>query len=70
MDSDVKARVIAFIGDLDDTKLPPEQVAEANAIFKLLTRKPGRQPGFSPKQRQEAAQMLAEAGPDGKELAS
>lgn len=69
MDSELKGRIIAFIGSLDDHNLSGEQVSEANSLYGLLTRKPGRQPGFKPSKK-EARQLLADAGPDGKELAS
>jgi len=65
MDIELKARIIAFIGDLDDTRLSPDQTREANSLYGLLTRKPGRQPGY----KKEARALLADSGPDGKELA-
>lgn len=72
MNVELKTRIITFLGDLDDSQLTSEQQTEASALYGLLTRKPGRQPGFSPKDkvREEASRMLAESGPDGKELAS
>ena len=66
MDSTFKMRLINFIGELEFTPGDPLE-AEAGALYGILTRKPGRQPGYSPK-RAEGAALLAASGPDGKEL--
>lgn len=69
MNVEVKSRLIDFLGDLDDSQLTPTQVQEVKYLYGALTRRPGRQPGYSPN-RKEAYELLAQAGPDGKELAS
>lgn len=69
MNSELKQRIIDFIGDLDDSQLTEDQRRYAGVLYLELTRKPGRQPGHSPKKR-EATELLEKAGPDGKELVS
>lgn len=76
MDSELKARLIAFIGSLDDTKMSQEEIREANLLYGMLTRKPGRQPGRArsmeyraeDRAKDEARRLLADSGPSGKEL--
>ena len=41
----MKARLVNFIGELDDAKIGDEAlIKEAGALYRLLTRPPGRQP--------------------------
>lgn len=70
MNSELKTRIVDFLGDIDDSQLTAVQVQEVKYLYGVLTRKPGRQPGYSPKHKEEVSQMLSEAGPDGKELVS
>ena len=43
MDKELKARLVEFIGSLDDQKIGDEAlIKEAGALYKLLTRPPGR----------------------------
>ena len=42
----LRERVTLFIGDLDDASLTPPQKLEADELYNLLTRKPGRQKGW------------------------
>jgi len=43
---ELKARLIAFLGDLDTDNMPPEMTAEAGELYRLLTRPRGRQKGY------------------------
>ena len=50
MNKELKQRIIDFLSDLDDDEISPEAAGEAQAIYKLLTRSPGRQKGSKKKE--------------------
>jgi len=49
MNTKLRARIVEFIGDLDDTRLTEDQNAEAAALYGLLTRPQGRPKGWRKK---------------------